>query len=270
MALWQGLSDEQIELEYNPRHAVPDFQRHFEWREVESRRYRESHGAPQSFAYGPGERQAVDFFPHPGSRATFCFIHGGAWRAGSRANFHYMAPAMQALGLSFASIGYPLAPQASMREMALAVADAFTLLARKVPGDIILSGHSAGAQLASLLLLSHPAADRVTGALLLSGLYDLGAVARTTINDDVKLSDDEIAEFTPFGASKGWGVPTRAVVGGLETEAFKEESNRILALAPASASHYVALANENHFSIVRQFADTSSPLNAELQALAAG
>ncbi len=270
MALWHGLNDGQIELEYNPRHAVPDFQRHFEWREAESQRYRQNHGAPRSLAYGSGEREAVDLFPYAGSRTTLCFIHGGAWRAGSRANFHYMAPAMQAMGLSFASIGYPLAPQAGMGAMVKAVADAFTLLAREVSGDFILSGHSAGAQLASLLLLSHPAVGRVKGALLVSGLYDLGAVARTTINADVKLTQDEIASCTPFSAGQAWQTPTCAVVGALETDAFKEESRRILALAPATAGQYVALEGENHFSIVRQLADPASPLNAQVQALAAG
>ena len=269
MPLWCGMPPEQIELQYNPRHAVPDFQRHFQWREQESRSFRAANGAPHVLAYGAGPRQAVDIYALQGSRATLAFIHGGAWRAGDRANFHYMVPAMHALGFSLASIGYPLAPEAGMTEMAAAAAGAVAALTDHVSGPIILSGHSAGAQLASLLLLSHSAADRFSGALLISGLYDLAAVAQTTINGELHLKPEEIAAFTPFSIG-GWSVPTCSVVGALETDAFKEESRRILALSPTSHSAYRVLADENHFSIVRQLADPASPLNAALIGLAGG
>lgn len=259
MSYWRGLPPERIEHEYNPRHAVPDFRRHFEWREEASRKFRAQEGPPQSLRYGDGPQQAIDYFPLTKCRGTLCFIHGGAWRAGDRSNFHYMVPTMRSLALASGFIGYPLAPAARLTEMAGSVAAAFSRLASETSGPILLCGHSAGAQLAATILQHHALKARVAGALMISGLFDMAAVARTTINDDLKLTESEILAFTPFGVG-GWRTPTAVAVGGLETDGFKDETKRIYELAPGELRMMATVDGENHFSIVRQLADVESPL----------
>jgi arylformamidase len=266
---WKGLSAEHIEHEYNPRHAVPEFQSHFEWREEASRKFRAYHAPPKSLRYGDDQRQAVDYFALPEDHGTLCLIHGGAWRSGDRANFHYVVPAMRRLGLASSFVGYPLAPQATLTEMERSVSAAFSMVASETSGPIYLCGHSAGAQLAVTILQHHALRARVAGALLISGLFDLAAVARTSINDDLKLTEAEIAALTPFSAN-GWHTPTAVVVGELETAGFKDEAKRIFELAPKKARTLTTIEGENHFSIVRQLEDTASPLLRRFASLCAG
>jgi arylformamidase len=259
VSYWKDLSAERIEHEYNPRHAVPNFMRHIEWREEASRKFRACQGPPQSLRYGDGVQQMIDYFALPECRGTLCFIHGGAWRSGDRANFHYMVPAMRQLGLASCFIGYPLAPKARLSEMVDSVAAGFSMLASETIAPILLCGHSAGAQLAATILQHHALKARIAGALLISGLFDLAAVARTTIDDDLKLTETEISMFTPFGAG-GWRIPTTIAVGELETGGFKDEASRIYELAPEHHRSMEIIAGENHFSIVRQLDNVASPL----------
>ena len=61
---------------------------------------------------------------------------------------------------------------------------------------VVLVGHSVGAQLAAMCLVSQdpvPAA----GAVLLSGLYELEPLRSTSVGDEVDLSETEVAECGP-------------------------------------------------------------------------
>jgi arylformamidase len=269
VSYWKDLPADRIEQEYNPRNAVPDFQRHFEWREEASRKFRAHDEPPQSFRYGSRERQVIDYFALPGSRGTLFFIHGGAWRSGDRANFHYVVPTMRKIGLASSFVGYPLAPQARMTEMAQSVSVAFSRIASETTGPIYVSGHSAGAQLATTILQHHAKRNRIAGTVLISGLFDLAAVSRTSINDDLRLTETEISTFTPFNAG-GWKTPTTVLVGELETAGFKDEARRIYELAPTECRDLITIESENHFSIVRQLESAASLLVGRSSSLFVG
>jgi acetyl esterase/lipase len=63
-----------------------------------------------------------------------------------------------------------------------------------ISGPVVISGWSAGAQLVAMAL-DHP---RVTAGLAISGVYDLGPIRDTALNNALKLTDQEVASLSPL------------------------------------------------------------------------
>jgi len=73
----------------------------------------ESFGVPfAEHSYGPNPYQSVAVYPAKNPTGElFAFIHGGGWTTGYKEWMGFMAPAFTTQGVTFASIGYRLAPQ---------------------------------------------------------------------------------------------------------------------------------------------------------------
>lgn len=131
----------------------------------------------EEIAYGPDPSQRLLFFPAPGGAGgpTLLFLHGGGWTNGYKEWMTFMAPAMAAHGIAFATAGYRLAPRhvhpAAYEDAAAAAGAA----ARRIgegggdPAALFIGGHSAGGHLAALVALRRAAPVR--GALPISGTY---------------------------------------------------------------------------------------------------
>jgi arylformamidase len=100
------------EREYNNRARVPEHPAIIEGWVGDAKAYRESN-PPLTIAYGPSDRQFIDFFhaaaPHPAS-ATVVFIHGGYWQNLHPSQFSHMARGLNRRGLNVAIPGYDLCP----------------------------------------------------------------------------------------------------------------------------------------------------------------
>ncbi|MEQ8442673.1 MAG: alpha/beta hydrolase [Alphaproteobacteria bacterium] len=118
---------------------------------------------------------------------VLCLIHGGGWTNGYKEWMAFMAPALNARGITAVSFGYRLAPAnvhpAQFEDCAAAVAWVYRNIARHGgnPDRIFVGGHSAGGHLSSLLALRTDwqapldlPDDIVTGALPISGTYLFG------------------------------------------------------------------------------------------------
>ena len=98
--------------------------------------------------YAPTERKG-----HP----VVFWIHGGGWQAGDKKEVEAKPRAFVDKGYVFVSVNYRLLPEASIKQMAGDVAKALHWVhehAREYGGDpdsIVVTGHSAGAQLAALV-----------------------------------------------------------------------------------------------------------------------
>lgn len=119
---------------------------------------------------------------------VFVFVHGGGWSRGGKDNRFYGAPSMcqnqAASGCIAVSIGYRLGAYPMFVEDAAAAVQWVRANIEGVGGDpsrVILSGHSAGAHIASLLVLRHDCflaplgvpSGFFRGLVLVSGVYDL-------------------------------------------------------------------------------------------------
>ena len=73
-------------------------------------RISEGHDGVDYF-YGDDPYQGIALHVSETPNATvFAFIHGGGWTSGYREHMNFMAPGFLAAGVTFASIGYRLAP----------------------------------------------------------------------------------------------------------------------------------------------------------------
>lgn len=146
-------------------------------------------------SYGPDPYQGILI-----QRATkptgalFVFIHGGGWTSGYKEWMAFMGPPLTARGITFASIGYRLAPKIVFPEQLDDVIAAFAWLHAHAgeygadPARMYLGGHSAGGHYAALLGVRRDwqkkaglPEDVVKGCLPLSGVYDFGADSGLTM-----------------------------------------------------------------------------------------
>lgn len=142
----------------------------------------------EEIAYGddPYQRIALVSASEP-TGIVLAFIHGGGWTCGYKEWNLLMAPALVSQGVTFASIGYRLAPQVFFPENVMDCAAGIAKLwheleSRGIPSPkLFLGGHSAGGHLASLLTLDQRWASdyglpisAVKGCLPVSGVYRFG------------------------------------------------------------------------------------------------
>jgi arylformamidase len=144
--------------------------------------------ASEEVSYGPDPYQGIliQRAAKPNG-ALLVFMHGGGWTSGYKEWMAFMGPPLTAQGITFASIGYRLAPdhvfpvglEDAMAAFAWLHARAADYGAR--PDRMFLGGHSAGGHYAALLGVRkdwqkrHGLPDDVIrGCLPLSGVYDFG------------------------------------------------------------------------------------------------
>jgi acetyl esterase/lipase len=112
-----------------------------------------------AYAGTKNERQMLDVYaPTEGkNHPIVVWIHGGGWGAGDKKEVHRKPRAFVDKGFVFVSINYRLLPDATIKQMAGDVAKAIRWAhdrAKEYSGDpdtMIVTGHSAGAQLAALV-----------------------------------------------------------------------------------------------------------------------
>ena len=188
----------------------------------------------RTMRYGADPLSVADCFEPEGPvRGTVVFIHGGYWRAAGRPDRAFLAPDWNAIGVRWINLGYPVAPDTPLGHIIALVSDAtHALIAGEGPfegvgGPLALAGNSAGAHLlAEALIPPLPLGlDRVRGAMLLSGLYDLRPLVQEPCNEWLRLDPARAARYSPaLAALPGIAGPIAVAVGGEEPEAFKAQS----------------------------------------------
>ncbi len=100
----------------------------------------------------------LDIYPGPAGSPVLIYVHGGAWRAGSRGQVASLPAMCSSLGLTLVSVGYSLL--SNVGQQAGQVGQAVHWIANNIgqyggdPARIAISGHSAGCHLSSLATLS--------------------------------------------------------------------------------------------------------------------
>lgn len=220
--------------------------------------------------YGPGERETFDFFPAPGraNAPLFLWVHGGYWRRLSKDQFSYVAEPIVAAGAAVAVLNYPLAPSASLDEIVDAVGRGFrAAVAHSAahhgdPARTYVGGHSVGAQLAATIAARHA----VAGMLVVSGLYDLEPIRRSSINDTIAMDASSARRNSPIHLPPREPGPLVAAVGAIEQAAFAQQQRRYVEAwrAWGGSAREVDAPNHNHFSIVLDLAHADRPLTRAL------
>jgi arylformamidase len=258
---WEKMTRAARDAAYNNVAAVKNSAELNRARVEASAAYRAAHAGKVDLPYGPRERNKWDLYPGAPDAPCLVFIHGGYWQMNGREPFACLAEGFAALGWSVAMPGYTLAPEVSLTDIVGEIRAALDWLARYgrshgIGGPVILSGWSAGGHLAALAL-DHPA---VNAGLAVSGIYELGPLRDTYINDRLRLSDEEIATLSPLRLP-AVAKPLTIAYGSREVPALVENARALHAMRAAAhvPGALVPIAGADHFTIL---IDMSSPTGA--------
>jgi arylformamidase len=248
---WGTMSHAARDAAYNNAQAVSDSAQIIERWVAASATFRAQRPQHIDLAYGPAERNKWDLFPANSPTAPcLVFIHGGYWQSRNREHFSCFAEGVLARGWSAALPGYTLAPAASLTQIVGEIRSALDWLAARgaehqVAGPVIVSGWSAGGHLAALML-DHPI---VKAGLAISGIFELGPIRDTYLNERLRLTDEEIVALSPLRLP-GVGKPLAITYGTAELPALVRNSREYH--AHRAQLHYpgplIPIPNANHYT----------------------
>ncbi|HEU0082369.1 MAG TPA: alpha/beta hydrolase [Bradyrhizobium sp.] len=263
------------EAEYNNRARVPEHPALIAGWARDAEAWRRSQSF-RTISYGPGARHTIDVFASRGRGDLVVFIHGGYWQALDGSFFSHLAAGLNAHGVSVAIPGYDLCPQVSLGDIIDQMRMAVRELAR-LGRRLVISGHSAGGHLAACLMatdwrLVDPALpqDLVKAAYTISGLFDLGPLVKTSINNALGLDAAAASRLSPLF----WPAPAHgsldAMVGGDESAEYHRQSRMIVdAWGRAGiATRFAEVPGANHFTAIAPLANPDSAMTQRLLELA--
>jgi arylformamidase len=220
--------------------------------------------------YGEGTGETVDIFFPEGSREArpvHIFIHGGYWRMFSKRDYSYIANTVTHAGAIAVILDYALMPAVRMDVLVDQVRRAKRWVLDHIaayggdPSRLTISGHSAGAHLATFLFQQQAAGSDVDAALLLGGIYDLRPLQTSFLQAEIGLTDREVVSFSPLSHAHRGECKVVIAVGANETQPFHQQAD---AFAASLRQQGLDVAKEtithaNHMSSVR---DLGSPYTA--------
>ena len=264
-----------LETEYSPssvaHHSVP-------W-------YIEQYGAKSSatrkllgedlrkVAYGTHEDEYLLLAQHSPEAPLLVFIHGGYWKALSADECCMWASDALAQGVSFASINYTLAPHTTLAHIVQQCRSALLWLeqhSQLTTQNTVVSGSSAGAHLAAMCSTADPSNNFITGAVLLSGVYDLRPLLHTTVNDPLQLTQDAAICLSPQLHAVSPVAQVVVAWGEHETNSFKDQSRNYAQHLTAGGCNVAQIEAEehDHFDVIYDLITPATPLgDATLQLL---
>ena len=267
---------------YNNRARVPDHPAYFERWAAESAATRASLPCQVDLRYGDEPGETLDVFPAPVPDApVLVFIHGGYWRSLDKSEHSFIARGFNDRGVCVVVPNYALCPGTAERPVG--VADIALQMVRALewtwrhaaayggdPSRITVAGHSAGGQLAAMLLGCDWKAvapdlpvQLVRNALSISGVHDLRPLQHAPfIAGSLRLDDAQARRLSPAL----WPAPERGhlytVAGGAESEEFIRQNALIRdAWGRNAVPVCEVLPGLDHFGIVDALADPAQRLH---------
>ena len=268
---WGMMSKAGRDAAYNNSDAVKNSAQLNEARIALSAEFRRKHPEHLDLKYGPRERNTWDLFPAKDPNAPcFVFIHGGYWQRNRAAEFASLIGGIYAHGWSAALPGYTLAPDASLTEIVAEIHAALDWLAANgarhgIAGKVILSGWSAGGHLTAQCL-GH---SSVSAGLAVSGVFELGPIRDTYLNDKLRLTEDELVKLSPLRLPMV-NKPLAITYGTAELPPLVGDSRRLH--EARSAQHLpgplIPVAGADHFTITHELRNADGILTRQLMLLA--
>ncbi|MGV1838074.1 alpha/beta hydrolase [Rhizobium rhizogenes] len=230
--------------------------------------------AKLDLAYGPGARNRFDLFiPSEKPKGLVVFVHGGYWLELDKSYSSHLAAGAVANGYAVAFPSYTLCPEIRITAIAKEIAAAIGAAAEMIDGPLILTGHSAGGQLATRMAtitspLSASVQTRIRHVLSISGLHDLRPIMRRAMNQQLRIDEAEAMAESPALLEPINNLRLTCWVGGAERSEFVRQSTLLANIwtGLGAATATVVEPDRNHFTILDGLADPAHPLTQALLA----
>ncbi|MBX9866868.1 MAG: alpha/beta hydrolase [Burkholderiales bacterium] len=216
--VYRGFTQAQIDALYNNQAACENIGTIFADMQAQSKNVYTLFNVQRDIKYGQTQRTTFDFFDSGVESApTFLFLHGGYWTHCNKEDFAFIAEGILKSGINVILAEYDRAPNVTMTQIVQEVNELLNHLNDNqasyhiIQGKFVLAGHSAGGHLTAMFR-EHPL---VSHAMPLSPLVDLYPISLSYLNKQLKLTDEEIKEFSPIHHIKP-SIPTSIHNGSQE------------------------------------------------------
>jgi arylformamidase len=275
-SIWRGYGQAALDRQYNSRGTVADAGIYLREYADRTRGAKASLLCHENLCYGDGTDDRLDLYPAAANAATaapvLVFIHGGDWRALSKNDSGFAAPAFTASGAVFVALDFTLVPASTLPAMGAQVRRALVWLSQNVaayggdPARIHIAGHSSGANLVGQCLMAQPAGvngagpELIKSALMISGLGDLEPVRLSFRNQQLNLTPEVVSRASLLHQQPGTHCPLLVAVGEKETEDYRRQSRELAEYwrSHGNAATLLELKGRHHFDAVLEWADPAS------------
>ncbi|GHE20614.1 alpha/beta hydrolase [Halomonas urumqiensis] len=268
-------SQEAIDAAYDPMRGQDPAALLAGWR-ARSAVSRERHRVTLDIPYGPTLAECLDIF-HAEGRADgtgegeqvpcHLFFHGGYWRSLSHKEFSFVVDDLVAAGISVAVVNYALCPTVRFSEVVRQSRAALAWVYRNAaslgidPGQISISGHSAGGHLCGMLLATDWQGEfglpreLIKGALCVSGLYDLGPFPWSWLQPKLQLDGRDVVEFSPLFQACRVPAAVHLAAGGRESTEFARQMQAYAEHLGGQGANVAPslLEDDDHFTILEHY-----------------
>ena len=278
--VWKGMDLKELERQYSPSrwsHRLTEAQcvpAHVQCVTERSIEAREQVATELDVAYGKSEKEKLDVFAKgvPKDAPIFVYIHGGYWQLVDLESSSFMATSLTKAGAVVVSVGYDLAPAVTMDEIVAqikrAVAYIMHMAKRRGSKGVYLCGHSAGAHLAVMAMIADwmseymMSSKLLTGAILISGVFDVRPIVKTYINDAIKMTEEDAVRNSPLLNlnetifKRLSHMDVLIAVGEHESEEFKRQSNDFGDILKRNGiqTEIKIIPDTDHFNVVENLA----------------
>lgn len=232
---WQSAPDADVDHQYSPsRHALRPLDEYLaEYHELSA----------------PHDASALRQ-PH---RPLLIYIHGGYWQRLSATDSLFNANDAMAEGISLHAVEYTLAPYATIPDIIEeCIIDVEKTIKELEPTQVVLAGCSAGAHLAAMCAREDAIASKLSGVVLLSGIYDLRPLVVTETNDPLHLTPESAAAISPQLLASTHGL-SRALcaVGESESSEFIRQNSEYADRLRSSGAvtETMVVSSRDHFDL---------------------
>jgi arylformamidase len=280
MLIYKQYDQAALDRQYNNRLHVPDFVTYLERWVSLSRQTEKENGVIKDIAYGKLPLEQLDIYPSLQPRSkTLIFIHGGYWHKSDKTDYHFIAKAFRAYGITTVLINYPLAPAVSIDQISVSCRQAVYWLYRNISayngdsGQLYIAGHSAGGHLAAMLLATdwnhfNLTTDVIKGVCAISGLFNLIPIRLSDINQVLNMDTETALRNSPVQLLPATQCPLAVAVGSNETDEFLDQSRELITCWKESIPTEIFLIQgANHYSIVETMLDPESCLHKLMRRL---
>ncbi|HEY4136262.1 MAG TPA: alpha/beta hydrolase [Alphaproteobacteria bacterium] len=258
-------SQSELDNQYNQGYLVPDSSVYKARKKAGSERVTAHFRGLYDISYGDSPDETLDVFPAAQAGGpTMVFLHGGAWKNGTKEGSRWVAEVFVPRGVNVVVVNFSLAPQVSLGEQVRQAAAAVTWTynhARDYGGDperVFVTGHSSGGHLAGVMAVNEwtpPGLVKGVGAF--SGMFDLAPVRLSWRNSYLDLTPEETLRLSAIRhiPSAAPGLPLIVGYGTGELDEFQRQSHDFVLAwrAQGRVCEEQVFPGANHFDVQEQF-----------------